>query len=95
MAERFGWRMLEHAVESEEPKAMLKQYIIYCYLRKRQDSQTLANWLERISVPMMHRALRLPVVGLYALSRLRALYTLMKTPELGTSQWVHLEKNDE
>jgi len=93
IAQRHGWGVVKHEVEVESPKRRLAKHVIYRYVRKRQDRHTLANRVERVRWPLARRILKASAVGLYASGSLPEIYTLLKAPMLGDSQWVHLQKH--
>lgn len=92
-AQRHGWRVVTHEIESEKPGNKLTRHIAYRYMRKRQDHGSLANYVEQVSGRIARRVLQASTAALYAVVALPEIYTLIKAPMLGDAQWVHLQKH--
>jgi SAM-dependent methyltransferase len=95
IAKRHGWHVLEHEIEEQGLKSRAIDYLTSRYRRKRQEKHTLANTVERLPTsPTVKRGLQAATCGLYALApaSLRKLYALLKTRDLGQTQWIHLHK---
>lgn len=92
LAERHGWRLVEHAVEPDSALARVKQHVAYRYVRRRQDARSLANHVERRAFGRWRRVLQGAVAGLYALGQLPTLLALARRTDLGDSQWAYLRR---
>jgi SAM-dependent methyltransferase len=88
---RHGWRVVEHALEPVTVVADLVGLATFRYMRRRQSPGSVANWIER-RPRRIRRPLQAIAAGVYGFASLRALAELARSPGLGSSQWVHLEK---
>ena len=92
MAERHGWNIERYEMETGENfTSKAKTFSIYRFLRKAQESRTLANRIRQLTHPYLRRILQVAGVCIYNLAAPGA-YTRLRSRELGESQWVHLRK---
>ncbi|OAI04485.1 class I SAM-dependent methyltransferase [Methylomonas methanica] len=88
----FGWTVLEYQVEPINTADTLKQQIAYRYLKRSQDSSSIANLIERIRYERIRKLLRIVCAGVYALGRINILFKAVSKNKRGDSQWVHFQK---
>lgn len=90
MASRTGFCVESHEIEALNFVSMAVQFMKYRFLRKSQDSQSVANRITKIK----QRSLRLPLQAMGAAVELARHFPLLvgidKT--MGNSQWVQLRK---
>jgi SAM-dependent methyltransferase len=92
IAQRHGWRLLAHEVETEPAVSKAKTHVAYRYVRRRQDPASLANRVERVGSKPVKRLLQVATAGLYGIGALPSIVSLVRGEHLGDSQWVHLQK---
>ena len=86
-----GWSLRRHEVERGEPVARLKEFVYYRHLQARQRSGSIANLAARWGQGRSGRALEMAFALGASLGFLRLL-PAAASPDLGGSQWVHLQK---
>ena len=91
VADRHGWRIEAHDVEPEGAGAKAANFAEYRYMRVRQSPGSLAQRAERLPSPVRRPAQAALAVA-YAFARPRALAELVRAPDLGNHQWVHLSR---
>ena len=92
LAEKHGWRIENHEIESESIVAKSKQYVKYRYMREMQRRGSFANRAEQIQSVKARMILRVLIAGIYTAAKLPSLIKLLAGRGLGNSQWVQMVK---
>ncbi len=93
LAERQGWRVVEHKYEpGEQLLSMANRFCVYRYLNESQKSGTLANYIDRIKNRYVRYGLLQIAAKFYGLTSPRGLLESV-SKEYGMAQWVCLRKN--
>ena len=90
IGKQYGFYVEKYKVENFSFFQMAKQFTMYRFLRKSQQSGTFENYLQRIKNPYLFRKLQLISM---AVDSIITIPTVMKKGfSEGDSQWVHLIK---
>lgn len=92
LAERTGWKLEETAIEPEGAKAKLSQFAKFGYMRKMQDSGSLANRVERMAGGGAQTLARAGLAAAYTARRLPAAIRLAGDKSLGNVMWMRLSR---
>lgn len=94
LAQKAGFRLVEHRVQAFSPLVDFFTYAKYIYLRKSQQVGTLASRIERHakSKPISFAG-RIAAVAWYSLENIKGFIKLLRQRP-GKTQWVLLQKRD-
>lgn len=86
IAGRHGWRITHHEIEPQSLTSKVSKFARVCL-----GKSNLMRQAQQIRVRVLRKAAKAAVLGGVMLRALPAIYQLT-SPEMGLSQWVHLEK---
>lgn len=93
IGERNGFKVKEYKQEKSSFKLIAKQFLIYRFMRKAQENNTIANRICRIKKDKLFRVMRLMGVVFYSASAIPEIISILsRLEDLGDSQWVHYIK---
>lgn len=93
IAEKNGFQLKDYRIERSSVISMVKQFVIYRFLRSAQQGNSLENKIQIIRIPYLRKGMQ--IVGLI-INFIIAIPVLTKfNYQLGSSQWVHLIKEKE